>query len=87
MHRWKPDARIINLETSVTSSEDPWPGKGIHYRMHPRNVPVLTAAGIDCRVLANNHLPDWGRDGMAETIKTLRDAGITTAGAGRTARD
>src|SRR5262245_51536759 len=33
-----PDVRIINLETSITRSEDAWPDKGIHYRMHPRNV-------------------------------------------------
>ena len=26
------DFRIINLETSVTTSDDKWPGKGIHYR-------------------------------------------------------
>jgi poly-gamma-glutamate synthesis protein (capsule biosynthesis protein) len=32
-----PDARIVNLETSVTRSEEPWP-KGINYRMHPANV-------------------------------------------------
>jgi len=33
--RVAPDARIVNLETSVTRSDDHWPGKGIHYRMHP----------------------------------------------------
>jgi hypothetical protein len=30
------DLRIINLETSITSSEDYWRDKEIHYRMHPR---------------------------------------------------
>ncbi|SIT37523.1 hypothetical protein BN2476_120020 [Paraburkholderia piptadeniae] len=39
-----PATRIINLETAVTSSEDAWPRKGIHYRMHPANAPVLNAA-------------------------------------------
>jgi poly-gamma-glutamate synthesis protein (capsule biosynthesis protein) len=34
LERIAPDARIINLETSVTTSDDVWPGKGIHYRMH-----------------------------------------------------
>jgi len=57
----EPDLRIINLETSVTTSDDYWPSKGINYRMHPRNVPCLTAAGIDCCVLANNHVMDWGK--------------------------
>src|SRR5690349_5110944 len=34
-------ARIVNLETSVTTSSEPLP-KGINYRMHPRNVGCLT---------------------------------------------
>jgi poly-gamma-glutamate capsule biosynthesis protein CapA/YwtB (metallophosphatase superfamily) len=82
-----PQARIVNLETAVTLSEDAWPGKGIHYRMHPRNAPCLAAAGIDCCVLANNHVLDWGHAGLAETIATLQRAGLRTAGAGRDAEE
>ena len=78
----QPSARIINLETAVTTSDDYWPGKGIHYRMHPANTAVLTEAGIDCCVLANNHVLDWGYDGLEETLQVLRDAGIAVAGAG-----
>lgn len=77
-----PDARIVNLETAATRSSEPWPGKAIHYRMHPANVPCLTAAGIDCCVLSNNHVLDWGYGGLAETLAALRSAGIRTAGAG-----
>jgi poly-gamma-glutamate synthesis protein (capsule biosynthesis protein) len=75
--------RIVNLETSVTTSDSPWPGKGIHYRMHPANVGCLTAARLDCCVLANNHVMDWGRSGLVETLATLHAAGIRSAGAGR----
>jgi poly-gamma-glutamate synthesis protein (capsule biosynthesis protein) len=85
LDRVRPDARIVNLETAVTTSEDAWPGKGIHYRMHPSNVPSLSAAKIDCCTLANNHVLDWGYRGLAETLDTLRAAGIRTAGAGRNA--
>ncbi|HIC81435.1 MAG TPA: poly-gamma-glutamate biosynthesis protein, partial [Kiloniellaceae bacterium] len=80
--RIAPDLRIINLETAVTTSETPWPRKGIHYRMHPRNIPCLNAAGIDACVLANNHVLDWGRAGLEETLTTLRQAGVETVGAG-----
>ncbi len=80
--RVRPDARIINLETAVTAAEDAWPGKGIHYRMHPANIPCLTAATIDCCALGNNHALDWGRSGLVETLDTLKQAGIRTAGAG-----
>ena len=82
LERVVPDARIINLETSVTTSDDFWPGKGIHYRMHPRNVGCLTAARVDVCVLANNHVLDYGPPGLDETIATLTDAGLKVAGAG-----
>ena len=78
-----PDARIINLETSITRSEDYAPDKGINYRMHPDNVPCIGAARIDCCVLANNHVLDYGPSGLLETLGTLARAGLTTAGAGR----
>jgi poly-gamma-glutamate synthesis protein (capsule biosynthesis protein) len=82
MERLAPDLRIVNLETAVTTCDEAWADKGIHYRMHPANAPCLTAAGIDCCVLANNHLLDWGREGLAETLRTLHAAGMHTAGAG-----
>jgi len=81
--RLRPDARIVNLETSVTSSDDYQADKGIHYRMNPDNVPCLAAAEIDCAVLANNHVLDWGKAGLAETLDTLQAVGIEAAGAGQ----
>jgi poly-gamma-glutamate synthesis protein (capsule biosynthesis protein) len=78
----QPDLRVVNLETSITTSDAYWAAKGIHYRMHPMNVPCLTAAGIDCCVVANNHVMDWGLQGLEETLATLHAAGIATAGAG-----
>jgi poly-gamma-glutamate capsule biosynthesis protein CapA/YwtB (metallophosphatase superfamily) len=84
LERTAPDARIVNLETSVTRSDDYWPGKAIHYRMHPSNVPALTAAGLDVCVLANNHVLDFGRAGLAETLTSLAGTDLQTVGAGRT---
>jgi poly-gamma-glutamate capsule biosynthesis protein CapA/YwtB (metallophosphatase superfamily) len=83
LERARVDARIVNLETAVTTSSEPWPRKHVLYRMHPANVPCLKAAGIDCCVLANNHVLDWGREGLAETLDVLHRAGLRTAGAGR----
>lgn len=77
------DAFVVNLETAVTDRGAPWPGKGIQYRMHPANVGVLTAAGVDVAVLANNHVLDWSVPGLDQTVDTLRAAGIATVGAGR----
>ncbi|MGV9992868.1 CapA family protein [Streptomyces sp. NPDC003374] len=80
--RAAPDARIVNLETSVTRCDDFAPDKEIHYRMHPANLPALTAARPDVCVLANNHVLDFGRRGLAETLGSLHGAGLRTAGAG-----
>lgn len=77
-----PALRIANLETAVTRSDDWCREKSIHYRMQPDNVPCLTSAKLDCCVLANNHVLDWGRAGLTETLDTLNKAGIVTAGAG-----
>jgi poly-gamma-glutamate synthesis protein (capsule biosynthesis protein) len=77
-----PDLRIINLETSVTKSNDFMKGKAIHYKMHPGNIFCLTAANIDICVLANNHLLDWGYEGLMETLQTLKNNDIKFAGAG-----
>lgn len=81
--RMSPDVRLINLETSVTASDAYWQNKGIHYRMHPANMPCLTAARIDCCALANNHTLDWGYAGLSETVTSLRQAQIQCAGAGQ----
>lgn len=82
LERMAPHARIINLETSVTTSAK-HALKDINYRMHPANAPVLAAAKIDCCAVANNHVLDWSHAGLTETLAVLRSAGIQTAGAGR----
>ena len=71
LERMQPDARIINLETAVTRSNDR-ANKGINYRVSPENAECLVAAKIDCCVLANNHVLDWGRAGLLETLTVLR---------------
>ena len=82
LRRIDPAVRIINLETSISASADFAP-KGINYKMHPANIRVLTVAEIDCCVLANNHVLDWGQAGLLETLRTLEQARIRVAGAGR----
>jgi poly-gamma-glutamate synthesis protein (capsule biosynthesis protein) len=82
--RLAPRARLVNLETSITRSDAHWPGKGIHYRMHPENARCLAVARIDVCVLANNHVLDFGEAGLLETMDTLAGIGVRSAGAGRT---
>lgn len=85
---WKkeaPDFKLVNLETAVTTNEVPWSGKGIHYRMHPKNIKALTEAKIDHVSLSNNHVLDWSRPGLLETMQTLKASEIDFSGAGKNA--
>ena len=81
------DARIINLETSITTSDDYVPGKAVHYRMNPANAPTLAAIRPDVCILANNHVLDFGRRGLLETLDVLAAAELPIAGAGRSLRE
>jgi poly-gamma-glutamate capsule biosynthesis protein CapA/YwtB (metallophosphatase superfamily) len=86
MDEFAPDIRLINLETSITACGEFAPGKAVHYRMHPDNVGCLTAIRPDACALANNHVLDFGYQGLADTLRTLDGAGIRGVGAGLDAK-
>lgn len=50
------------------------------FRTPTKYVDNLSAAGIDFVSIANNHINDFGKEGIQSTIKTLHDAGIAYAG-------
>lgn len=77
----KPDFRLANLETSITTCSEQQ-DKRYTFRMHPENIACLTAMGFDCLSLANNHSLDFGRSGLVQTLVTLEQAGIAACGAG-----
>ncbi|GAA1949397.1 CapA family protein [Catenulispora subtropica] len=77
-----PAVSVINLETAVTGADDFVQGKGIHYRMNPRNLPAIVVARPDVCVLANNHVLDFDRTGLSDTLSALAGAGLATVGAG-----
>jgi hypothetical protein len=52
------------------------------YRVKPRLAAALPRAGVNVVTLANNHLLDCDRDGVTETMETLREVGVSVAGAG-----
>jgi poly-gamma-glutamate capsule biosynthesis protein CapA/YwtB (metallophosphatase superfamily) len=83
MNDMSPDVRIINLETSITTSNDFASGKIVHYRMHPANIAVLTTARLDACTLANNHVLDFGPRGLLQTLDVLGGAALPAVGAGR----
>jgi poly-gamma-glutamate synthesis protein (capsule biosynthesis protein) len=84
-----PDVRLINLETTITAVGEFAVREPVCYRMHPDNLPALTALRADVCALANNHILDFGYQGMTDTVAALSRAEIEGVGAGadlRTAR-
>jgi poly-gamma-glutamate synthesis protein (capsule biosynthesis protein) len=77
-----PDVRLINLETTITADGEFAEHKAVCYRMHPDNLPALTALRPDACALANNHILDFGYQGLTDTVTALDRAGIQGAGAG-----
>ena len=77
-----PDVRLINLETTITDDGHFADRKPVCYRMHPDNLPALSALRPDVCALANNHILDFGYQGLTDTIAALHRAGIRGAGAG-----
>ncbi|MFB6226895.1 MAG: CapA family protein, partial [bacterium] len=82
-----PDFSLVNLETSVTTSDDFQSHKQIHYRMHPAGTEFLHVGGIDVCCLANNHSLDFGETGLLETISSLNREEIHPVGAGTNPSD
>lgn len=81
------DLTVVNLECAVAregkgSAWSRWP-KTFHFRAGPVAVDALKLAGIDCALLANNHVLDYEVEGLLETLNLLEAAGIEHAGAGR----
>jgi len=77
------DLVVVNLECPFTARGTPIP-KNFNFRARPTTVQVLVDAGVRAVTLANNHLMDYGPDGVVDTLETLDAAGIAHFGAGRT---
>jgi poly-gamma-glutamate synthesis protein (capsule biosynthesis protein) len=83
---WQADAFLVNLECAITARIVRWHDghyKPFHFRADPGAIDSLRMARVDCASIANNHIVDFGPDGVLDTIHALDAAGIAHAGAGR----
>jgi len=67
------DYVIGNLETPLTNKKKSLVCKSMHLRSSPVNVELLKFLNISAVSLANNHTYDFGRKGLDDTIKTLKE--------------
>ena len=80
------DLLVINFENAATTSESAVKGD-VPLKCSPDYVPLAKGNNNTIATLANNHVCDYGFDGMRDTIKHLNDAGISTIGAGENEND
>ena len=73
------DMNVVNLETAITTESNPFP-KTFNFRMHPYNVEILKIANISYVSLANNHILDYGKKGLLDTMHHLAKSDIAFAG-------
>jgi poly-gamma-glutamate capsule biosynthesis protein CapA/YwtB (metallophosphatase superfamily) len=84
------DIALTNLECVIAARGRFWE-KGesspYYYRAPPFMLEVLTAAGFDVIMAANNHAMDFGPEALLEQLELLAAAGIAAIGAGRDAQE
>jgi len=80
------DLTIANLEAPFTSGGTPF-DKTYTFRVPPPFASSLPSAGFDVLTLANNHILDFGPEGLYSTLNTLDSLGIATCGAGKNATE
>lgn len=72
------DLTVVNLEAPLVEG-CPYHDSGLIFCGRPGFAGALTAAGADIVTLENNHIGNYGADGIAETEATLTAAGIDFA--------
>lgn len=78
------DIAFGNLETAITPGPEVLPFE-MSFRADPESAAALRDAGFDVLSLANNHTPNFGEEGLLDTLRYLDEVGIVHVGAGKDA--
>ncbi len=76
------DMVIGNLESPITVSGDEFIEKRFRFKVNPKAAVALKNAGFTHLSLANNHILDFGKEGLRQTLEILDNNAITHSGAG-----
>lgn len=80
------DVVIGNMEAPLTRSGERFEEKKFTFKAPVETATALKKAGFTHLSLANNHMMDYGLEGLDSTLKALDGAGINYAGAGENIR-
>ena len=81
------DLALGNLEAPLASAGREYTAKRFRFRVDGRAAGALRRAGFGVLTLANNHVMDFGAEGLQSTVRTLDAQGIGHVGAGDTLED
>ena len=76
----KNDFCVANLECAITENEQAILKDGPSLKVPTSKIEILKQLGVNLVGLANNHVMDFGEQGLDETINTLKDNNIEYAG-------
>lgn len=78
----KGDILVGNLEAPITQGGTEFAGKKFRFKTRPEAADALSRAGFTVLTLANNHIMDFGAEGLTGTLSNLDRASILHTGAG-----
>lgn len=76
------DIAITNLECPLTNVKEKIKKTGPHLKASDKTTEALNYAGFNLVSLANNHIMDYGVEGLNSTIETCTKSGIDCVGVG-----
>lgn len=79
----KYDYVIGNMETPITARGAAYTDKAYSFRLNPSSALSLKDLKLDAVTISNNHLMDYGKEGMEDTISFLDELAIRHAGGGK----
>ena len=79
------DYTILNLECPLTLGNDKILKTGPHLKAHPETINDLLDLNVQCVTIANNHIRDYGNQGVHDTLDLCKKNNIDIVGAGKDA--
>lgn len=79
------DYTLVNLETTFTDAEAKAPKDGeifYNFKGPKEYVNILTKGSIEGVTIANNHIYDYGKQGITDTVNVLKENNVDICGEG-----
>ncbi|NMW21087.1 MAG: CapA family protein [Chlorobiaceae bacterium] len=76
------DLNVVDLECPFTDNLKGINKIGPLLKSHPESIKALNYLGVHLAAMSNNHIMDYGSEGLKQTISICRHAGIDIVGVG-----